>query len=403
MVVIEQAKLLWQVAVKGSQGPSRLDRPFLLVEHPFARFEKWLSETVLVAYLMATTVTVPAEIRHRARDLAASLAPLVAHRAYRRVWLRLPYSSVTSVGAAQTLLHDLGVGDSSATEDLKAAAAWIEDHWTERAARHSLERSWFWTRMKPNQGSKVRPDWPDMLPHPIYLLRSDMYTLTHDVWFGTDFGAVPLQEPSNLVDVLNASAPWLALLGDLDGLGEIIASLFMLGVAPVDRLCAAYRRAIRDQIARLAAQHERQAGWRLPFFAAPAPAPALTPVIDYHPIYVAIIAALARHRTPPAPQPESQESGGRAHAALVRLGEQQLQMYPAVQVLPRRELLDLLPAPAVLDGLLVMAVRQYRPDRIEELLTLHSVYHMPPSWTTQEAGTFAQRQSTERAVTARAL
>lgn len=400
-VAVQQAHLLRRVATQRGQGPSRLDRPFLLVEHPFGRFEKWLGETILVAYLTATTPAVPREIRHRGQDVAVSLSSLVAHRAYRRVWLRLPYSSVTSVGAAQALLHDLGVGDPDATKDLKAAAAMTEAQWTERAARHALESSWFWAHVEPKHGSHGTADWPETLPHPIYLLRSDIYALTHDIWFGTDFGGQALQHSSNVADILQVSAPWLCLIGDLDCLGEVIASLFMLGLTPLEGLDAAYRRSLGAQIERMASQPNGRSRRRLPFLPPPVPIP--TPVIDYHPIYVATIAALARLRKRSRPQPKCQAPDEAAHSVLVRLAEQQLQMYPALPTLPRRALLDLLPSAALLDGLLVVAARQYRPDWIEELLELRSSYRMPPSWTTHEADAFARLQGAEQAWTVHAL
>jgi uncharacterized protein DUF6895 len=388
-VAVQQAWLIRRVAAQASQGPARLDRPFLLVEHPFGRFEKWLGETILVAHLTATTAAVPEELRRQARDLAASLASLVAHGAYRRVWLRLPYSSVTSVGAAQALLRDLGVDDKEATEDLMRAAAKTEAQWTERASRHLLERSWFWAHMKPGLRSYPKPDWPQRLPHPIYLLRSDIYALTHDVWFGTDLGRHRLQHLSNVADVLQACAPWLALIGDLDCLGEVIACLFMLGIRPCDGLETAYQRLIYGQIQKMATRPDGSGGRRLLFFHRSAPTP--TRVIDYHPIYVAAIAALVQEQRQLQSTPTP--AGTTAHADLVRMAEQQLRIYPSLPSLQRRTLLGLLSPAAVLDGLLIAAARQYRLDWIDELLAAAASLGLPSSWTAQAAESFVHSQT----------
>lgn len=386
-----QAMLLLEVAGQPEEGPQRLDRPFLLVEHPFGRFEKWLGESVLVAYLAATTPTVDAGLRRQALEVAAQLAPLVAHRAYRRVWLRLPYSSQTSVGAAQALLHDLGVGDPEATEDLRAAAAMTDSDWTERAPRHVLERAWFLAHLDSGQASSAEPSWPQTFPHPIYLLRSDVYALTHDVWFGTGFGGHALLRTSSVGDVLEACAAWLALIGDVDCLGEVIASLFMLGRAPLDGLDTAYRYWLSAHASLVAGRQDGSPHRHLPFLSRRRPS--MTPVHDYHPVYVATVAALARGRSGALRQATVPAADWELHATLLPLAEQQLRVYNSLPTLPRRALLARLPPGALLDGLLTAAARQFRLDWIDQLLRVHTSFGEPATWTTREVEAFAYRHA----------
>lgn len=375
---VEQGALILRAAATKDQGPERLDRPFLLVEHPFGRFEKWLSETILVTYLTATTDGVPVDVCRKASALAQSLSSLVAHPAYRRVWLRLPYSCFTSVGAALALLDTLGLAEPKAMATLKVAFDLSEAHWTERASRHSLERAWFNARLTKPRPIGDSPAWPDALPHPIYLLRSDVYSLTHEVWFGTDFGRRQLRHSSNLHDVLRICAAWLPLVGDVDCYGEVVASLIMLGSSPGVGLETALQLALMGEIERVNASLTKTNEPRIR-------------LVDYHPIYAGAVAALATYRRG---EREIRFAPGRdaeASVELKRIAREQLEMYMPMGQLHRDKLLDLIPADMLLDGLLTAAARQAEPNWIYDLLRFARASHLQTSWTMVEARRLAER------------
>lgn len=390
-----QADRLHQAA-RSPEGPERLTHDFLLLEHPFGRFEKWLSETILVAYLAATTEAIPTSIRNRALGIAGGLSTLVSHQAYRRVWLRLPYSSLTSVGGAQAMLEELGVADSCGSEALHAAVTAGRKQWTARGAQRAVERSWLERRAIPSGDGSLAPSWPEQFAHPIYLLRSDVYGLTHDVWFGTDFGRLTLGSRANVEAVFRAIGPWLGLIGDLDCLGEVIASQFMLGNEPDRGLEALYRFSLVRHIRALTtgtegSPHRRQS-W---FVRKPRDESVLFRVKDYHPAYVGLVAAIARLRRPSCAGADAAEVDDRVGRYLLVLFSNRIQALCTIRPpgqLPSwpsaHESLSRMSAESAVDGMLICGARRRELTLMRDLVQVWRADDRAATWTVNESESF---------------
>jgi hypothetical protein len=390
-----QAKRLNQAAAS-PEGPERFARGSLLVEHPFGRFEKWLSETVLVAYLAATTEGVPISIRNSALRIASGLSSLVSHPAYCRVWLRLPYSSLTSVGGAQAMLEELGVADSKGTEALHAALSLGSRQWESRGAPRAAERSWLNRRAVPTNEGSLAQRWPDEIPHPIYLLRSDVYGLTHDVWFGTDFGRLMPDSGSNVEAVFRAIGPWLVLIGDLDCLGEVIASQLMLCEEPDPGLEALYRLSLLRKIVGVTTETQRRPQRPRSWFGRmPRDRPVLFRVTDYHPAYVGLVAAIAWLRRGSSARQVVSDVRDTLSSRILAVFSSRIQSSCAVPSNLRppswpstRETLSLISAESAIDGMLISAAKRRELTLMCDLLRAWRAETRPATWTVSESEAF---------------
>ena len=381
-------------AASSPEGPDRLSQDFLLLEHPFGRFEKWLSETVLVAYLAASNEAIPISIRNTALQIAADLSALVSHRSYRSIWLRLPYTVLTSVGGAQAMLEALGVADSKGSEALHLAIGSGSKQWTSRGAAQAVERSWLRRRAIAIDEDCLAPNWPAEFAHPIYLLRSDVYRLTHDVWFGTDFGRITLDSRSNVEAVFRAIGPWLGLIGDLDCLGEVVASQFMLGLEPDPGLEALYRFNLLRRITAMTPKTQPQQRRRW-FARLPRDESVLFRVADYHPAYVGLVAAMVLI---------GRRSCLRAAVAEVSgpLSDRDLELFSSCvrgfyEALPNplmpswpsvRETLSKVSAESAIDGMLISAARRRQLTLMGDLLKVWRAGNRKATWTVSESDAF---------------
>jgi hypothetical protein len=203
-------------------------------QHPFGPFEKLLGETVYMLHGILPALAGRPDIAASVGELAESLAPLVRARSYMRMWARLPYTVLTSVGGASILLTRLGVTDERCDRlvaDLLSSGLACG---TERPPHRLMERRW----LRFLAGSEVPYDVRDLLPltvlwaspHPMRLTLPEAYAFTHAIWYGTDFGARPLagMDAGGVARTVESALAWLVMAGDLDLLGEfLLCALFL--------------------------------------------------------------------------------------------------------------------------------------------------------------------------------
>ncbi|MFE5621101.1 DUF6895 family protein [Streptomyces virginiae] len=198
-------------------------------EDPFVTLaDKIIVESAMLALIADRYAGDRPVVRARIEALARTLAPQV--RSPRNEILLRRYPNVTlSLSIGHASLTAIGFTDPVFDRLVRQALQCELADCTERLPYRMMERRWLSELMDPGSGTR----FDDLLPlsialrpaHPIHMLATDVYALTHVPMFVTDFGRVPPPaefQQDRCLAALDAAAAWVLHTDNFDLMGEIV-------------------------------------------------------------------------------------------------------------------------------------------------------------------------------------
>lgn len=188
--------------------------------------DKIVVEASLLAMLAARTASTvdSPSIARATRDLGETLSPAARSTRNQALLLRFPQTAM-SLGIAHVALTQSGCPDPHFAELLDAALRSGRADASERLPYRAMERRWL-------EGlcgaADVRFD--DLVeqsivtkgPHPIDMLATDVYALTHVPMFVTDFGRASAAIPLPIEAAIDAVIEWTLFTDNFDLLAELV-------------------------------------------------------------------------------------------------------------------------------------------------------------------------------------
>ncbi|MFF5213593.1 DUF6895 family protein [Streptosporangium sp. NPDC000396] len=197
--------------------------------------DKIIGETALLALVADRYAGQRPQVRMLVDRLARSLDPLVRSIRNEALIRRYPNSALT-LACGHAALTAIGVVGPEFDRLVKSILACDPLDCSERIPFRAMERRWMTGLLYPG----MEPSFDDLLPmsiatrpaHPIHMLSTDVYALTHVPMFVTDFGATPAPAafPHALCrDSLDATAAWVLHTDNFDLMGELVLARELLG------------------------------------------------------------------------------------------------------------------------------------------------------------------------------
>jgi hypothetical protein len=157
--------------------------------------DKVVAETALLVLLAARLGGTFREIASSSRALARGLEPL-ARPERTALSLRRHPETVMSLGFAHTALTAAGFPDENFEEIVSSAFATGQASSIERLPFRELDLRWQEHLREGSAAPRIDDIWPYTTlcrnPNPCFMLREEIYALTHDVFYSTDFGRADL-------------------------------------------------------------------------------------------------------------------------------------------------------------------------------------------------------------------
>jgi Domain of unknown function (DUF6895) len=195
--------------------------------------DKLAIEASLLALITSRNAAAGSSIARAAGDLAEALESRVRSPRNRALLLRFPHTAM-SLGIGHVALTALGNEDPLFDRLLRAAIESGHADSIERLPYRAMERRWLaglLTATPPRFDDLLRQSVAASEPHPIYMLATDVYALTHAPMFVTDFG---VRKPPRAVrleafdSALDASLAWTLFTDNFDLMAELVLARLLL-------------------------------------------------------------------------------------------------------------------------------------------------------------------------------
>jgi hypothetical protein len=175
-------------------------------------------------------------VRSLVTQLANDVAPIARSERNATLLFKFMHTALP-LGVAHASLTHAGVSDADFDHLIRAALGSGHVHAVQRLPFRTLELRWLELLLFGNEvaGTLADPIADSVLrtaPHPIHMLDSEAYALTHEIMYVTDFGArrpppwLMLPETTAMVD---AALAWQIDTGNLDLIGELLMGHVFLG------------------------------------------------------------------------------------------------------------------------------------------------------------------------------
>ncbi len=197
--------------------------------------DKVVVETALLVLIASRVAPESQELGEGTTELAGELAKVARSERNQVMLLRYPHTAA-SLGISHVILTCLGHRDAVFDVLVDRAFESGHVHAVERLPYRLADLRWLCGLRRP----EAPPAFEDLVPHtmlvtgahPIYMSVADVYALTHDLMYISDFGCRPL---SSLVDVQRVSAmvdaalAWHIGTQNFDVLAELLLGAALLG------------------------------------------------------------------------------------------------------------------------------------------------------------------------------
>ncbi|MFE1878073.1 DUF6895 family protein [Streptomyces sp. NPDC059496] len=205
------------------------------VEDPFVSLaDKVAVESAILALVADRCAGDRALVRQWVGRLARSLEPHVRSSRNEIVIRRYPHTAM-SLGIGHAALSSIGLPDPDFDRLVRQSLDKELADCTERLPYRAMERRW----LSGLLGVAAKPQFDDLLPlsiaarpgHPIYMLATDVYALTHAPMFMTDFGRLPVEDDfpyGRCEESLDATAAWVLHTDNFDLMGELVLARVLL-------------------------------------------------------------------------------------------------------------------------------------------------------------------------------
>jgi hypothetical protein len=195
--------------------------------------DKLTIEAAILALVASRNAAAGDSIAAAAGALAEALEPRVRSPRNRALLLRFPHTA-TSLGIGHVVLTALGNEDPFFDRLLRTAVESGHADAIERLPYRAMEQRWLTGLLdaaQPRFDDLLRASIASRGPHPIHMLASDVYAVTHVPMFVTDFGA--LKPPrvaalERLGPVLDASLAWTLFTDNFDLMAELVLARLLL-------------------------------------------------------------------------------------------------------------------------------------------------------------------------------
>jgi uncharacterized protein DUF6895 len=205
-------------------------------EDPFITLaDKIIVESAMLALVANRYACERAEVKLAVDALAGAVAPQARSSRNDILMRRYPHTAM-SLGIAHAALESVGLRDPQFDALVREALAWEVDC-KERLPYRAMERRWLKSLLEPN----AQVEFDDLIPlsvagqapHPIFMLATDVYALTHVPMFITDFGHNQLPDGFPLAqycEAVDASLAWTLFTDNFDLMAELVLARALLDV-----------------------------------------------------------------------------------------------------------------------------------------------------------------------------
>ncbi|MEU3774200.1 hypothetical protein AB0F11_13520 [Streptomyces sp. NPDC032472] len=197
--------------------------------------DKVIAETAILALVAGRHASERPRVRFLIDELSRSLSPLVRSIRNEALIRRYPNGALT-LAVGHAVVNALGLPDPKFDHLVKSTLACNILDCSERLNFRAMERRWMTGVLHP----EAELSFDDLMPmsiatrqaHPIHMLATDVYALTHVPMFVTDFGSNPAPADfphATYGNSLDAAAAWVLQTENFDLMGELVLARELLG------------------------------------------------------------------------------------------------------------------------------------------------------------------------------
>jgi len=217
-------------------------------EDPFVTLaDKIIVESAMLALVANRYAGERAEVKIAVEALASSLAPQARSSRNEILMRRYPHTAM-SLGIAHAALSSIGLSDPQFDALIRETLIWDKADCTERLPYRAMERRWLKGLLNPD----AQLQFDDLIllsiagqaAHPIFMLATDVYALTHVPMFITDFGRVEPPDGFSLTqycDTVDAAIAWTLFTDNFDLMAELVLARVLLNVSWSPYQCMAWK------------------------------------------------------------------------------------------------------------------------------------------------------------------